>query len=71
MRCQTRTNIPAEPPHQEGVTLIIPAGEWIEIQEGAPAKPGFVRVRWDRYEKGMISLYIPETYVERAGEAAI
>ena len=59
-RQTTASRIPATPANQEGVTLYIPAGVEIDVVEGLSIKPGYVRVFWKGYEKGMLGLWVAE-----------
>ena len=64
VRRKTTTKLSATPSNQAGVTLFIPSDEVIEVMKGTPAPTGMVRVRWDKHENGMISLYISENDME-------
>jgi hypothetical protein len=61
---RTTSKVPAEPSNQLGVTMAIPEGQTIEVMDGAPAPAEFVRVGWDKYEHGMIGLYVSEDAIQ-------
>ena len=60
-RRKTVRKLPAIPSNQEQVTVYIPAGQEIEFLEGAPAKPGYVRIRWTGYSEPVLSLFVLES----------
>jgi hypothetical protein len=61
-RWKTNGSIAANPTNAEDTTLYIPAEVEIDvIFEPRFTKPGYARIRWSEFERGLLSLWVSES----------